>query len=67
MKLKIKRNLNHATKLKIENKNQPHASHTNHVTMKKNTSHATIQKYKPYNHANHAEMPKGDLGCVEVC
>ena len=35
MKLKIKRNLNHATKLKIKNKNQPHASHTNHVTMKK--------------------------------
>ena len=29
MKLKIKRNLNHVAK---KNKNQPHASHTSHVT-----------------------------------
>ena len=51
MKLKIKRNLNHVAKKK--NKNQPHASHTSHVTINnkkiramqpcKNTSHATMQ------------------------
>ena len=47
MKLKIKRNLNHAPKIKkqkiikTKNKNQPHASHTSHVTTK-NTSHATV-------------------------
>ena len=57
MKLKIKRNLNHATKLKIKNKNQPHASHTNHVTMK---------KYESCNRANHAGTSKGDLWCVLV-
>ena len=46
MKLKNKRNLNHAPKkikIKYNNKkNQPHASHTSHVTTK-NTSHATMQ------------------------
>ena len=48
MKLKIKRNLNHAPKIKkqkiikTKNKNQPHASHISPVTTK-NTSHATVQ------------------------
>ena len=33
----------------------------------KSTSHATMQKYELRNHTNHAETPKGDLGCVIVC
>ena len=32
----------------------------------KNMSHATMRKYEPCNYANHAKMPKGDLGCPSV-
>ena len=48
MKLKIKRNLNHVAKKK--NKNQPHASHTSHVTIN-NKKIRVMQLCKPCRNA----------------
>ena len=59
MKLKIKRNLNHVAK------NQPHESHTSHVTIK--TKNKKILAMQPCKSTSHAKTLKGDLGCVLVC